>query len=199
MNDVYQNPAYQKEINDAMQKLNVLLHWPPSHAFFEIKRLVEIVLDNKEYKDAITCGTKNNCSFCCHDIIIMGKIESQHIKKVIISRKIAPNIDRVKQQNSNKPIKWMDKACPLLLDENENGQRLCSIYDERPLICRTHNSTMDPSECNKEDNPKKVIREAKITILDGLGMTSFMLGNGSDKKDPCDSLVKLHEMLLDMI
>jgi Fe-S-cluster containining protein len=29
----------------------------------------------------------------------------------------------------------LQKACPLLLDEDESGK--CSIYKDRPLICRT--------------------------------------------------------------
>jgi Fe-S-cluster containining protein len=182
-----------------MNQLSSLLKEKPLDAYFEIRRLIGVVIENKKYKEAVKCGTATNCSFCCHDTIIMGKIEAEYIKGVIKSRKIIPNAHRVKQQNSKNPVKWMDKACPMLLDENEKGQRLCSIYNVRPLICRTHNSIMEPIECNKEDNPKKVLREAKSSAVDALSFTSFMLGNGPERKDPSETLVSMHEMLFDMI
>ncbi|HEY6143725.1 MAG TPA: YkgJ family cysteine cluster protein [Flavobacterium sp.] len=192
MNDVYSNPAYLKEIDDHFTYINKMLSSDPKKAYLEIRKHVRRINSNKELQDAVKCGSVSNCSFCCHDTIMMGKVEAEYIQNVINEKGIVPNKHRVSQQNNGSKIKWMDKACPLLLDENEKGERLCSIYEDRPLICMTHNSTEDPQGCNKEFDPNKVFREAKIAALDALSFSSFLLGE-KDKRNTTQ--VALHEML----
>jgi Fe-S-cluster containining protein len=198
MNSVYHNPEYTRELDDHLKTMEILLFMDPKISYQTIRGQITKITNTNQFKNAITCGSITSCSFCCHDKIIMGKVEAEHVKSVIIDKKISPNKHRVKVQNANNNVKWIDKACPMLLDENENGQRLCSIYEDRPLICRTHNSSMDPNECNKENDPKKTIREAKIAIVDAFSFTSFRLGTKLGT-DPTNTLVTMHEMLLDMI
>jgi Fe-S-cluster containining protein len=164
----------------------------PKKAYLEIRRHLKKITSHEDLKSVVKCGSAKNCSFCCHDTIEMGKIESEYIKNVIREKGIVPNKHRIVQQNSGEKVKWMDKACPMLLDENENGERLCSIYEDRPLICITHNSTEDPQKCNKEFEPNKTIREAKAAIIDALSVVSFTLG---EKNKKSLTTVKLHRML----
>jgi Fe-S-cluster containining protein len=196
MNSVYSNDSYIKEMNEAMEEMKILRFMNPQHSYQIIRNEVTKIVNTEKFQKAITCGSISNCSFCCHDKIMMGKAESEYIKKVIIDKKIIPNKHRITVQNGNTTPKWIDKACPMLLDENEKGQRLCSIYEDRPLICRTHNSSMDPQLCNKENDPKRIIREAKIAILDAFSFTSFALGLGAElDKYASKTMVSMHEML----
>jgi Fe-S-cluster containining protein len=198
MNDVYQNPAYMAEIEQCMDEMKILLSMDPKHSYFIIRNEIQKIVNSDKFQSHIKCGSVSNCSFCCHDKIMMGQIEAEYIKSKIIEKKAIPNKHRVKEQNKSTSVKWIDKACPMLLDENEKGQRLCSIYDDRPLICMTHNSIMEPINCNKEKDPKRNITEAKAAMLDAFSFVSMMLGNGSTVKDPSGSLVAMHEMLAKM-
>lgn len=149
-----------------------------------------ILIQSKLFEHA-TCSF--GCSFCCHDTIYMSADEGDYIKEVVTKKGVIPNAERIVKQKSFNELKWADKACPLLQDEDENGHRLCSIYEERPLICRTHNSSEDPQKCNKEDDPDRVIRELKIVALDGVILTSFLVGS-KEIVNGEPSIVKLHEL-----
>lgn len=199
MANVYDNPLYLAEIHENMENFKFLLFKQPVKAYLEIRNAIEVITAKGEYKKELSCGSVTNCSFCCHDRIDMGRVEAEYIKSVIKAKNIIPNKDRIKKQNSLAPVKWIDKACPMLLDENENGQRLCSIYEERPLICRTHNSTQEPEKCKRESLDEVVIRQAHISTLDALSFTSMMLGNGTAIKDPSNTIVAMHQILLDMV
>jgi Fe-S-cluster containining protein len=179
-----------------MSQIKFLLLEDKKEAYLYIREAVTDLVNSDRIKPHVSCGSATNCSFCCHDKIIMGEVEAEYVKSVIIEKKIVPNIHRIQAQNSFAPIKWIDKACPMLQDENEKGQRLCSIYEDRPLICRTHNSTIDPLRCNKDLYPDQTIREAKFAPLDAFSYTSFSLGQGLN--NPTDSLVTMHEMLYKM-
>lgn len=197
MNEVFYNPIYQRDLKAATEAMNVLLYMDPLMAYKIIRDNVSHIIGSKEFKEKMTCGTVANCSFCCHDRIDMGKVESEYIKSVIKAKNIIPNKDRIQKQNANTTIKWMDKACPLLLDEDDKGQRLCSIYEDRPLVCMIHNSASDPEQCNKENDPNKVTNQGRSGGLDAFYFTSVRLG----RKD--ENIVKpfitMHEMLLDVI
>lgn len=98
-------------------------------------------LTEKYLKDKTSCS--KGCSFCCHDEIRMSSFEADYIKGYVFSNKIIPNRRLLKKQ-SRKPyseLSFADKQCSLL----KNGE--CSIYEARPLICRTYNSTVEPERC----------------------------------------------------
>ncbi len=195
MNTVYDNPVYLQEIKEALEIIQKKLGRNTNlmECYLALRENA-LKITNDRLKGAITCGTAANCSFCCHDRIEMGAIEAQYVEQAVKEKGVVPNQHRIKQQNENPNIKWMDKACPLLLDENSEGNRLCSIYEDRPLICIIHNSAEDPERCNKENDPGRSIREAKIAVLDALIFTSFGLGfKGVMSIKP----TTMHEMLND--
>ncbi len=197
MNDIFQNPVYIRDVEESVEKLSVLLTEEPLKAYHILRNFVNEGINVPEFKERISCGSATNCSFCCHDRIDMGKVESEYIKSVIKAKNIIPNKDRIQKQNANTTIKWMDKACPLLLDEDDKGQRLCSIYEDRPLVCRTHNSTMDPEQCNKENDPTREINEGRSGVLDACFYVSVQLGHFHAASN--EELVSMHKMLLDVI
>lgn len=104
------------------------------------------------YKEGrATCGSCTQ-SYCCHSEIPVSKMEADYIIfQLRENPDLIPNMERLKLQSEKdyNSLSWMDKACPMLLEPDENGKRLCSIYEARPLICRTYNSGEDPEFCNK--------------------------------------------------
>ena len=80
------------------------------------------------------------CSFCCYDKILLSAIEQRTISKKIKKY----NKKLINKQNTKDfdSLKWVEKKCSLL-----DNQGNCTIYEDRPLICRTHNSTGEPEDC----------------------------------------------------
>lgn len=162
-------------------------------AYLYARGVVDKIIDKSKLKEKTSCNS--SCSFCCHDTIYVSHDEGEHIKNVIKEKGIVPNADRInKQKHANPNMKWIDKACPLLSQENEKGERLCSIYEDRPLICRTHNSTEEPKFCDRKTYPGRSTGELKIVLLESVVMSSMISGNKPGTKEE-DCLVALHEIL----
>lgn len=126
-----------------------------THGALELMRFVYTETD-RQYKaasDRTSCGL--GCSFCCHDEIMMSDIEAKVIEAKIDSGEIKIANPRIKKtlevQNSNifRTLNFMEKRCSMLNEKNE-----CTIYEHRPLICRTHNSTDSPQLCKPDKNGK---------------------------------------------
>jgi len=162
--------------------------------YLQARVFVDEALVKTKLIEKTSCASAT-CSFCCHDTIFVSHDEGDYIKRIVSEKGIVPNADRVdKQKRMNPNIKWIDKACPLLLDEDESGQRKCSIYEDRPLICRTHNSTENPEFCDKSKYPKRTVGELKAVMIEGIVMSSMLAGNNKSNLSQ-DSLVPLHSIL----
>lgn len=92
----------------------------------------EIMLHANPY---VACS--RGCSDCCKMNITLSADEADRIGN-IVGRKPAKLANSI-----NHPIeKFQGKACPFL---KENA---CSIYADRPLVCRTHvNFDVSPQRC----------------------------------------------------
>ena len=151
---------------DNYGKLEVVKH---AHTY------IDKILNSTDLFEKASCN--NSCSFCCHSKIFMSLIESEYIKFVIKELNIKPNKKRSKIQNSTNEdkIKWINKACPYLLDENSKGIRLCSIYEFRPIVCRTHNSLEESKYCNKEEFPNRFINEGRLIKTEAVTLALCLL------------------------
>lgn len=143
----------------------------------------------KVFDGATSC---NGCSSCCHSDIPVSRLEGNYIKETLkLNPEILPNKRRLELQKSvsdTTELKWMDKACPMLEDEIE-GKRLCSIYEIRPLICRTHNSIEDPKYCDKSKYPDKIIKEVYLIESEALHFAMRKLDDNTLKE------INLHNFL----
>jgi len=145
-----------------------------SEIFQQLRNVNDKLIAKAKLFEKATCS--KGCSFCCHDRIIVSKMEIDNIKAVVKAKNIIPNAERLAKQKQNDPkISWSDKACSLLSDPDENGQRICTIYEDRPFICRTHNSREEPKFCNKSEYPDKGIQEGRILEIDALGMAIILV------------------------
>ncbi len=86
---------------------------------------------NERYKSHLQCGA--GCSGCCHHHLSVFAVEAAVLTDAIQALPQATQ-ERIQQQAQEvKVLEVRDErvACPLLVDN------LCSVYESRPLICRT--------------------------------------------------------------
>lgn len=70
------------------------------------------------------------CSGCCQQHLSVFEIEALHLKQAL--QTLAPS-DKAQVQAQAAEVRAQQReACPLLIEER------CSIYQARPVICRTH-------------------------------------------------------------
>lgn len=152
--------------------------------------MVDKILAKAEIFKKASCN--KSCSFCCHSEINMSKFESLYIKSKLIKNNIIPNEQRkkIQMETPSNSLKYMDKACPFLSDENVSGQRLCSIYEFRPIVCRTHNSLSEIRFCDKETYPNKVVREVRTLESEAVFFALLLL----DREQSNDEIPKLYQI-----
>lgn len=143
--------------------------------------MVKNVQQASGWDEEISC--KKGCSFCCHDEINITDWEAIRILNHIEEYK--PDLELLKKQNEAEDFRklpWVDQKCSLL---NKDGT--CSIYENRPLICRTHNSTDDPQLCHLGENPTH--GHGQIFTIPTQAITYAMVGLTGGK------LHSLHDVL----
>ena len=101
------------------------------------------------------------CYGCCHGPIYIGPAEWAAIK---------PKVTRT-QRNAARLVagRMEDYRCPMLGADNR-----CEVYDDRPLVCRSFNSTASVTACypgapgraKPESGSRAALREAH----DGMGV-----------------------------
>jgi Fe-S-cluster containining protein len=92
------------------------------------------------------------CSFCCSGDIPVSSSEASIIISYIKRDNIKIDYSQLTKQKNKSidKLKFADKKCSLL-----DKAGLCSIYEYRPVVCRTFNSSdTDPEFCNKDKHPK---------------------------------------------
>lgn len=112
-----------------------------------IRSYIKTVFNVPEITNTTSC--KAGCYFCCHDKIFLSVVEKAYFKKYV---KNIPDLKQMKLLNDTKDfskLPWIDKRCGFLSSANT-----CTIYNERPLVCRTHNSKDDPELCKIDENNK---------------------------------------------
>lgn len=104
---------------------------------------------------------KKGCSMCCHTQVSVSNDEAVLLADLI---KNGQKIDwqRLHKQkeagNSNSKyyqLSYQDRACVFLDDEGA-----CSIYENRPMVCRTNNVVSDPKNCDT-----RVVEKPTISLI----------------------------------
>lgn len=81
-------------------------------------------------------GECSKCGQCCSTLLPLKRSEVEKLKKIIRTRNLKPHCQP--RVLSAEPM--FDLTCPFLTDEHE-----CSIYDDRPYICRIFKCDSKPS------------------------------------------------------
>ena len=86
---------------------------------------------NERYRAHLQC--QSGCSGCCHHHLSVFPVEAAMMKSTIenLSNETKTIIKLQAQKITEQESRGEAVACPLLIDDQ------CSIYDSRPVICRT--------------------------------------------------------------
>jgi Fe-S-cluster containining protein len=87
---------------------------------------------------------KQGCISCCHMNTMIYEHEAIHLANKT-GRKIVHLAYRPLKEVFNKGKEFIGKPCPFLLENK------CSVYEDRPLVCRTHHSLYeDATWCSSD-------------------------------------------------
>ncbi|MCK5073778.1 MAG: YkgJ family cysteine cluster protein [Bacteriovoracaceae bacterium] len=135
----------------------------------EIDLSLKKLFDENHVTSEISC--KRGCSFCCHTQVSVTCDEAElFAEKVIKGHKIDFFRLYIQSQAGNNSEKWYllpyeMRKCVFLNDNDE-----CSIYDDRPSVCRTNYVFSIPFSCSTQDGLEKSVRllltkEADMIIM----------------------------------
>lgn len=96
------------------------------------------------------------CDHCCKMAVSMSSIEAEMIGQSIFVRPRKPetNMDGMEMVDAYKGV-----DCPFLVD------KVCSIYDHRPIACRAHhNISKYPDLCDVIGNPGSDVPALNFTF-----------------------------------
>ncbi|CAH0300412.1 hypothetical protein SRABI13_04367 [Erwinia aphidicola] len=120
---------------DELQRLLDKLNRQPGTVFLKLKQLYAFLTRfNKEFVSTFTSCQKG-CSSCCKMDVQLSAIEAEYISRA----STIPANDKPLTTGHESP-------CPFL---SEKGT--CTIYNFRPLLCRTYHVLSDPALCAQPD------------------------------------------------
>jgi Fe-S-cluster containining protein len=90
---------------------------------------------------------KPGCSQCCHMNTVIYEHEAIRLAEVT-GRKMVRLPFRTLDAVHAEGLKFNGKRCPFLVDNK------CSVYEDRPLQCRTHHSLSDTADLCSMDIPE---------------------------------------------
>lgn len=94
---------------------------------------------------------KSGCAYCCHSEVAVSELEADFIAQNTGATKLAPFITMEGGSNS-KIFHDLAMPCPFLSAAN-----LCTIYERRPMMCRTYWSFEDSSDpCSFDAGGEKI-------------------------------------------
>lgn len=113
----------------------------------KVEQYNQEVFSDPFVKENIQC--RKGCSMCCHTQVSATQDEAVLLADIIASgHPIDWNRFHKQKEVGNSHADWYklnhsDRAC-IFLDD----QGACSIYEHRPLVCRTNNVISDPANCD---------------------------------------------------
>ncbi|MFW5887406.1 MAG: YkgJ family cysteine cluster protein [Bacteriovoracia bacterium] len=121
----------------------------------QIEKCMDRLFAKDEVKASVNC-TKG-CTFCCHTQVAVTEDEAKLLASRILNSQNSIDLYRLHTQakagvNIDKwyQIPHAQRACVFL---GKDGG--CSVYEDRPSVCRTNNAVSDPSSCSTEDGIEK--------------------------------------------
>jgi uncharacterized protein len=133
---------------------------------------MNLLFEDEIVQENVKCG--KGCSFCCHTQVSVTRDEAELLAQRIIDG-IDIDLERLYRQSKaeNSSGEWykMDhktRACVFLGPEGE-----CTVYEDRPSVCRTNNVVSDPANCSTEDGKEKSVRLLNTYASDMIIMAHF--------------------------
>jgi Fe-S-cluster containining protein len=109
------------------------------------RKTIEIV-DSVTTALAPYVACKKGCSSCCKMNTMIYEHEAAHLAE-ITGRKMLHLPYRPLNEVFKKGKDFNGKPCPFLVND------ACSVYEDRPIVCRTHHSLFDDATSCSMDDP----------------------------------------------
>lgn len=107
----------------------------------ELRSEVDTWANSPAVKARVSCSA--GCFGCCRAVVPVAPGEAEHVLQALSEEGKA----RVLRFRGN-----LVSLCPLL----ENGR--CSVYQDRPLVCRAFHSESAPADCYPEGGDREVVQ-----------------------------------------
>lgn len=127
----------------------------------ETANRLDLILQGEVKKAGLSISCTSGCASCCYHPISISILEAIPIYRTLVrhgkwTTSLRKNLEEAgeKQLGASYDV-WLLSLipCPLLTEDKR-----CSVYDERPLICRTYVSVGDPHYCH----PHRLGPETKL-------------------------------------
>lgn len=130
------------------------------------------------FKDPVVAkysACKKGCSACCHSQVSMNADEAELLALKVVRGEVSIDVERLVRQaeagNDAKEwyqLKYAERGCVFLNSEGE-----CSVYADRPGVCRTNYAVSTSEFCSTEDGIEKPIRLLNTQAADMIIAASF--------------------------
>ncbi len=148
---------------------------------------------SQKYSTSMEC--KKGCSQCCMTDISVFDIEADRIREYV--KTVALDNEKKRQLKSLWEVKTEEGACHFLVDKQ------CTIYEARPVICRTQGLPLFLSTENSLDFCPLNFKEGNPEKSDWLNLerlnTMLSIAAKSAQKDSRISLKKLKRELKNLL
>ena len=132
----------------------------------KINESLENLFKDEAVQKHVKC--KKSCTACCHTQVSVTEDEAALLASHIRNGNVDINWLRLRKQAKAKnidtsfyKIPYNDRAC-IFLDQNGG----CSVYEDRPSVCRTNYAVSDPKYCETRDGHTLMTRLLKTISSD---------------------------------
>ncbi len=142
------------------------------YAHKQVNNSIEKLLEDPIVKNNITC--KRGCAACCHTQVGITSDEAFLLTDLIVKgHPVDTSRLKIQAQIGNNSNEWLKlsyhmRKCVFLRENNE-----CSIYEQRPLVCRTNLVISPPKNCDTSDGINHPVRLVKTEEADMVTIGAF--------------------------
>jgi Fe-S-cluster containining protein len=126
---------------------------------------------------------KPGCSHCCHMNTIIYEHEAIRLAEVS-GRKMARLPFRPRNVAFAEGTRFSGTPCPFLVENR------CSVYDDRPLVCRTHHSLREDASLCSMDIPASLQVRPPMYSPDILEEPYFEMNGVYNLIEPCGNIAE---------
>ncbi|MFS4458624.1 YkgJ family cysteine cluster protein [Bdellovibrio sp. HCB2-146] len=131
------------------------------------RKLHELVEKEIEQASHIEVSCRKGCSACCHMEVEVTSYEADILAKLVQNGHVIDE-ERLTQQ-SQRSIQDKSWSAGIKLPESRcvflNQEGACSIYEDRPVMCRRHSVTSPAKNCESLDAPITLRYFPKVDLL----------------------------------
>lgn len=172
----FRNDLHMLKITNEVMKRLKKISSPIKRARYvhkEVNKKLSALFQDPVVQKHISC--RKGCSACCHTQVSISDDEASLLAK-IVQNGLKIDMEKLKDQSrvSKSASQWyslsFEKRGCVFLDENKE----CSIYNDRPSVCRTNHVIGDPQNCSTQDGEVRSVQllntfEADMAIMAGFG------------------------------